>query len=166
MGSRCQFRHTKRDQSVMCKHWLRGLCKKGDACEFLHEYNLKKMPECWFYSNYGECSNTECMYLHIDPESKAKECAWYNRGFCKHGKYTQSGIVLSNCEIGPHCRNKHVRKVACQTFLCGFCPLGPECPRGHPKHEIPKFDQSTMHDPILVNQPGFSAPDHPPVRVE
>jgi hypothetical protein len=23
-----------------------GLCKKGDACEFLHEYNIRKMPEC------------------------------------------------------------------------------------------------------------------------
>ena len=26
--------------SLVCKHWLRGLCKKGDACEFLHEFNL------------------------------------------------------------------------------------------------------------------------------
>ena len=80
-----QMRH-KADKSVVCKHWLRGLCKKGEDCEFLHEYNLKKMPECWFFTKYGECSNPECMYLHIDPNSKVKECAWYNRGFCKHGK--------------------------------------------------------------------------------
>jgi hypothetical protein len=47
---------------VVCKHWLRGLCKKGDNCEFLHEYNLRKMPECWFYSKYGECNNgAECI---------------------------------------------------------------------------------------------------------
>lgn len=85
-GTKCQFKHVKSDKLVMCKHWLRGLCKKGDFCEFLHEYNLKKMPECWFYSNYRECSNNECMYLHIDPESKIKECVWYNRGFCKRGK--------------------------------------------------------------------------------
>ena len=26
--------------NLVCKHWLRGLCKKGDQCEFLHEYNL------------------------------------------------------------------------------------------------------------------------------
>ena len=32
--------------SVVCKHWLKGLCKKGEACEFLHEYNIRKMPEC------------------------------------------------------------------------------------------------------------------------
>jgi hypothetical protein len=35
-----------RPASVVCKHWLKGLCKKGDACEFLHEYNIRKMPEC------------------------------------------------------------------------------------------------------------------------
>ncbi|KAG9103942.1 RNA-binding component of cleavage and polyadenylation factor [Ceratobasidium sp. 370] len=32
--------------ATVCKHWLRGLCKKGDACEFLHEYNLRHGPEC------------------------------------------------------------------------------------------------------------------------
>ena len=28
------------------------------------------------------------------------------------------------------CPRKHIRKVACQLYLTGFCPLGPECPRG------------------------------------
>ncbi|ORE06480.1 hypothetical protein BCV72DRAFT_207311 [Rhizopus microsporus var. microsporus] len=81
------------------------------------------MPECWFYSKYGECCNgDECMYLHIDPESKQKECPWYARGFCKHG---------------PNCRNKHVRKLVCQNYLTGFCPDGLNCPNGHPKYELP-----------------------------
>ncbi|CAG8465779.1 11529_t:CDS:2 [Paraglomus brasilianum] len=84
------------------------------------------MPECWFYSRYGECSNEDCMYLHIDPESKIKECAWYARGFCKHG---------------PNCRHKHVRKVLCQAYLSGFCPKGPECPNGHPKYELPSVQR-------------------------
>lgn len=34
----------------------------------------------------GECSNKECPFLHIDPESKIKDCPWYDRGFCKHGE--------------------------------------------------------------------------------
>lgn len=131
-GQSCQFKHQRAEKSVMCKHWLRGLCKKGEVCEFLHEYNLKKMPECWFFSNYGECSNVECMYLHIDPDSKIRECDWYNRGFCKHG---------------PNCRNRHVRKVPCQNFLTGFCPLGAECPKGHAKYEIPRFDD---HDVVTL----------------
>lgn len=84
-GASCQFRHARNDKTVVCKHWLRGLCKKGELCEFLHEYNLKKMPECWFYAKYGECSNPECMYLHVDPESKVKDCPWYATGFCKLG---------------------------------------------------------------------------------
>ncbi|RUS22307.1 cleavage and polyadenylation specific factor 4, 30kDa [Endogone sp. FLAS-F59071] len=125
-GNACQFRHnTGRDKAVVCKHWLRGLCKKGDQCEFLHEFNLKKMPECRFYSMCGECSNgDDCMYLHIDPESKMKECPWYARGFCK---------------LGPLCRHKHVRMMICQDYLTGFCPLGPNCTNGHPKYELPQI---------------------------
>ncbi|KAJ7403991.1 hypothetical protein WISP_148357 [Willisornis vidua] len=70
----CPFRHISGEKTVVCKHWLRGLCKKGDQCEFLHEYDMTKMPECYFYSKFGECSNKECPFLHIDPESKIKDC--------------------------------------------------------------------------------------------
>ncbi|KAI8920903.1 hypothetical protein PhCBS80983_g00539 [Powellomyces hirtus] len=124
-GTGCQFRHSRNDKTVVCKHWLRGLCKKGELCEFLHEYNLKKMPECWFYAKYGECSNPECMYLHVDPESKVKDCPWYGSGFCKRG---------------PLCRGKHVRKPICQNYLSGFCPKGPECNLGHPKFDPPNHN--------------------------
>lgn len=127
-GPACPQRHSlqpsnnKAEKSVVCKHWLRGLCKKNDNCEFLHEYNLKKMPECWFFSEYGECSNPECLYLHIDPSSKIRTCPWYTRGFCKHG---------------PLCKNKHIRNTACMNYLTGFCPLGPKCEYGHSKYELP-----------------------------
>ena len=50
----CPFRHISGEKTVVCKHWLRGLCKKGDQCEFLHEYDMTKMPECYFYSKVGE----------------------------------------------------------------------------------------------------------------
>lgn len=53
MGSLCPLRHIVKDKQVVCKHWLRGLCKKGDQCEFLHEYDLSKMPECFFFSKYS-----------------------------------------------------------------------------------------------------------------
>ena len=33
----------------------------------------------------GECHNKDCPYQHIDPESKIKDCFWYDRGYCKHG---------------------------------------------------------------------------------
>ena len=41
----------------------------------------------------GECSNKECQYLHIDPESKIKDCPWYDRGFCKHGGLIEQAIL-------------------------------------------------------------------------
>ena len=72
--------------ATVCKHWLRGLCKKGDACEFLHEYNLRRMPECWWYAKYGYCSaGDECLYAH--PKERRIECPDYKRGFCKLGAY-------------------------------------------------------------------------------
>ena len=59
-----------RRHKVVCKHWLRGLCKKGDDCDFLHQLDRDRMPECWFFSNFGECSNKDCIFLHIRPEDK------------------------------------------------------------------------------------------------
>ncbi|KAL5534256.1 hypothetical protein ACEPAG_718 [Sanghuangporus baumii] len=107
--------------ATVCKHWLRGLCKKGDACEFLHEYNLRRMPECWWYAKFGYCqAGDECLYAH--PKERKTECPDYKRGFCR---------------LGPYCPRKHVRRVACQNYLTGFCPLGPECSRGHPKPDLP-----------------------------
>ncbi|KAL7939118.1 hypothetical protein V8C35DRAFT_990 [Trichoderma chlorosporum] len=131
-GTRCAERHVSdgrsRDQqqpsgglnSLVCKHWLRGLCKKGEHCEFLHEYNLRKMPECNFFMRNGYCSNgEECLYLHVDPLSKLPPCPHYDMGFCP---------------LGPLCSKKHVRRKLCPFYLAGFCPDGPECKTGaHPK---------------------------------
>ena len=106
--------------SLVCKHWLRGLCKKGESCEFLHEYNLRKMPECNFFVRNGYCSNgDECLYLHIDPSSRLPPCPHYERGFCP---------------LGSRCDKKHVRRRLCVYYLAGFCPDGRECRLGaHPK---------------------------------
>lgn len=125
LGQTCPFRHVYGDKEV-CKHWLRGLCKKGESCEYLHEYRLDKMPICYFFSKFGECSNPsgECMFRHVSPEEKMRECPWYARGFCKHG---------------PRCRHKHVRKPLCEAYMIGFCPDGPLCKLGHPKYELPRL---------------------------
>ena len=89
--------------ATVCKHWLRGLCKKGDACEFLHEYNLRRMPECWWFAKYGYCSaGDECLYAH--PKERKVECPDYNRGFCKLGKaHFPAGFRLAchSCQLNP-----------------------------------------------------------------
>ncbi|NWI52896.1 CPSF4 factor, partial [Calyptomena viridis] len=99
-------------RTVVCKHWLRGLCKRGDGCDFLHEYDVAKMPECYFYSKFGECSNKDCPFLHVDATRSTMGCPWYDRGFCRHG---------------PRCKYQHTRRVMCANYLVGFCPEGPKC---------------------------------------
>ncbi|XP_031637624.1 cleavage and polyadenylation specificity factor subunit 4 [Contarinia nasturtii] len=127
-GASCPFRHIRGDRTIVCKHWLRGLCKKGDQCEFLHEYDMTKMPECYFYSRFNACHNKECPFLHIDPESKIKDCPWYDRGFCRHG---------------PNCRHRHIRRVLCTNYLAGFCPDGTTCKYMHPRFELPPVPEIT-----------------------
>ena len=57
---------------VVCKHWLRGLCKKGDGCEFLHEYDMTKMPECYFYSRFSKCQRVQCVSFTMCDKYKEK----------------------------------------------------------------------------------------------
>lgn len=61
----------------------------------------------------------ECLYLHIDPNSRLPPCPWYDRGFCP---------------LGPNCSKKHVRKTLCEFYLAGFCPEGPQCKKAHPRY--------------------------------
>ncbi|CAI1779632.1 hypothetical protein SEUBUCD646_0P03740 [Saccharomyces eubayanus] len=109
---------------IVCRHWLRGLCKKNDQCEYLHEYNLRKMPECVFFSKNGYCTQSpDCQYLHIDPASKIPKCENYEMGFCP---------------LGNTCPRRHIKKVFCQRYMTGFCPLGKdECDMEHPQFIIP-----------------------------
>lgn len=109
----------------VCRHWLRGLCKKGDECEYLHIYDPSRMPVCHFYATHGECNDKDCIFAHRQTESGAESCPHYARGFCRHG---------------TSCRQKHVFREPCPLYLQGFCPDGPECPYGHPKFELPEFN--------------------------
>ncbi|NXN87917.1 CPSF4 factor, partial [Bombycilla garrulus] len=97
---------------AVCKHWLRGLCKRGDSCDFLHDYDATRVPECYFYSKFGECSSKDCPFLHVGVTASPAGCPWYDRGFCRHG---------------PLCKYKHTRRVMCANYLVGFCPEGPKC---------------------------------------
>lgn len=68
MGGR-SFRQT------VCRHWLRSLCMKGDACGFLHQYDKSRMPVCRFFRLYGECREQDCVYKHTNED--IKECNMY-----------------------------------------------------------------------------------------
>jgi cleavage and polyadenylation specificity factor subunit 4 len=143
-GKACPDKHILPSYSnkIVCKHWLRGLCKKGESCEFLHEYNLRKMPECLFFSKNGFCTQSpDCLYLHIDPMSKIPVCPNYEKGYCRDG---------------PDCPRRHVRRAICAKYLTGFCPEGPDCGLGHPQFVMIKDDMRIARDLRSLPVPEFS----------
>ena len=79
-------RHT-----IVCKHWLRDLCMKGDKCDFLHQYDLARMPECTQWARLGRCVDQECDFRH---DTERIECQKFKFGFCK---------------LGSQCKMRHER---------------------------------------------------------
>ncbi|KAI4370940.1 hypothetical protein MLD38_019230 [Melastoma candidum] len=59
-------------RQTVCRHWLRSLCMKGDACGFLHQFDKARMPICRFFRIYGECREQDCVYKHTNED--IKEC--------------------------------------------------------------------------------------------
>ncbi|EPY87443.1 putative cleavage and polyadenylation specificity factor subunit 4-like protein [Camelus ferus] len=92
-GRLCPFRHDRGEKMVVCKHWLRGLCKKGDQCKFLHQYDVTRMPECYFYSKFGPL----CKYRHI----RRVMCINYLAGFCPEGSKCQFAHPKMNLLFNP-----------------------------------------------------------------
>ncbi|XP_006533768.1 putative cleavage and polyadenylation specificity factor subunit 4-like protein isoform X9 [Mus musculus] len=141
-GMLCPLRHEQGEKLVVCKHWLRGLCRKSDCCDFLHQYDVSKMPVCYFHSKFGNCSNKECLFLHLKPVLKLQDCPWYNQGFCKEG---------------PLCKYRHVHQVLCPNYFTGFCPEGPQCQFGHcslsTSHGIQQLLLATLWCPLSRQSP-------------
>ncbi|XP_061373662.1 30-kDa cleavage and polyadenylation specificity factor 30 isoform X2 [Gastrolobium bilobum] len=81
-------------RQTVCRHWLRSLCMKGDACGFLHQYDKARMPVCRFFRLYGECREQDCVYKHTNED--IKECNMYKLGFCPNG---------------PDCRYRHAKSL-------------------------------------------------------
>lgn len=67
-------------RQTVCRHWLRGLCMKGDACGFLHQFDKARMPICRFFRLYGECREQDCVYKHTNED--IKECNMYVHVTC------------------------------------------------------------------------------------
>ena len=66
---------------VVCRYWLTNTCTKGDSCEFLHEFNSEKMPEC----RKGQaCADPSCVLNHPN-KTDTPLCPNYEAGFCSFG---------------------------------------------------------------------------------
>lgn len=142
-GRFCRDRHEPSPYvyKIVCRHWLRGLCKLGDHCEYLHELNMTRLTECATFAKTGSCSAVpECPFKHTAIETKEHVCAAYEKGFCK---------------LGPNCPNPHVRAKMCLRYLTGFCPFGPECEDAHPKFMQIDDSMRISRDQTLEDRPAF-----------
>jgi len=154
-------KHDPRLRTVVCRHWLRDLCMKGSACEFLHQYDLSKMPLC----RHGDrCKVKDCPFRHIN-EADRLECVFYSQGFCIHGPFCRYRHVrrervdlpvvadftlgLSQMQAGkdgvtavrrPAPKPNEFFKVSlCKHFMNGDCPFGEGCHFAHGEHDLRKF---------------------------
>jgi cleavage and polyadenylation specificity factor subunit 4 len=154
-------KYDPRLRTVVCRHWLRDLCMKGAACEFLHQYDLSKMPLC----RHGDkCKLKDCPFRHIS-EADRLECVFYSQGFCIHGPFcrykhvrrdridlplvadftlglsqmqaaSKDGVATRRPAPKP---NEFFKVSLCKHFLQGECPFGDGCHFAHGEAELRKF---------------------------
>ena len=86
--------------TVVCKHWLKALCQKDDKCEYLHQYDLSRMPVCSSITKGKICTLEDCVFKHTDPNMK--RCPRYDLGFCIKG---------------PQCKERHERTMKPPEYL-------------------------------------------------
>lgn len=95
------FKLDQKQRTIVCRHWLLGLCYKGEQCSHLHRLDKSKMPPC----KHGDmCKIKNCPLKHV-AEGELEECTFYKQGFCFHG---------------PKCGRRHVRRTPEE------CPLEAE----------------------------------------
>ncbi len=127
-------RHT-----IVCRHWLRDLCMKGDKCDFLHQYDLARMPECVQWARFGKCPDNDCDFRH---DTEKMECQKYKFGFCK---------------LGSQCRMRHDKLPRAY--------LPESAPDWYLKEIIPNFFDFVPKLPeeaVRVSGADEAPPAHPP----
>mmetsp|Transcript_30028 Transcript_30028/g.45539 ORF Transcript_30028/g.45539 Transcript_30028/m.45539 type:complete len:593 (+) Transcript_30028:180-1958(+) len=170
-------------RTVVCRHWLRDLCMKGAACEFLHQYDLSKMPLCRHGDN---CKIKDCPFRHISDADRL-ECVFYSQGFCIHGPFCRYkhvrrertdlpavadftlGLSQMQAKDGVTTRrpapkpNEFYKVSLCKHFLQGDCPFGDGCHFAHGEHELKKFPRQKVggdEDDVVEEQDSTSGADY------
>jgi cleavage and polyadenylation specificity factor subunit 4 len=75
------FRGDLKHRTIVCRHWLLGLCQNGSSCGYLHRLDKSKMPAC---KHGNQCKIKNCPLKHTD-ELEISECIFYKQGFCYNG---------------------------------------------------------------------------------
>ncbi|KAH0482786.1 MAG: hypothetical protein KVP17_001978 [Porospora cf. gigantea B] len=88
-----RFRVLKRagKQTLVCRHWLKNICPNGSSCDFVHHFEVSKLPVCQAFATTGHCRDyllNCCPFLHTRSTDQKKthlECAMFFLGFCPFG---------------------------------------------------------------------------------
>ena len=132
-------RHT-----VVCKHWLRDLCMKGDKCDFLHQYDLARMPECPQWARFGKCPDNDCDFRH---DTEKMECQKYKFGFCKLGSQCRMRHdKLSRAYLPETVPDWYLKEIIPNIF--DFVPALPE-----EAVRVTMGPESSQHTPNLIVPP-------------
>ena len=146
-------------RTVVCKHWLNGLCQIGKDCTFLHRLDQSKSAPC----QHGvDCKKKICHLKHVSIED-ISECIFYKQGFCyngakcqrRHDKRTpdecpgdeekfesaaQGGAIQnpqSNKKIKSSQRNENYKVSLCEHWLKGLpCMHNDTCHFAHGEEDI------------------------------
>lgn len=78
-------------KTVVCSHWLIGMCALRELCHHLHRLDSSKSDRC---KRGNDCKVKTCMLKHID-EQGLLECLYFRQGFCYQG---------------PSCKRKHIKR--------------------------------------------------------
>ncbi|ORM41928.1 30-kDa cleavage and polyadenylation specificity factor 30 [Babesia sp. Xinjiang] len=75
---RADIERTRGKHSVVCRHWLKGMCMKGEFCDFLHQLVYSRMPPCRLFEKNGFCIDNQrgnCIFQHVveQPDSGAAQ---------------------------------------------------------------------------------------------
>lgn len=158
-------------RTVVCLHWLQGLCQNGEKCGYLHRLDKSRMPPC----KHGQlCKIKNCPLKH-DYAEDYSECIFFRQGFCMHGpackfrhikrppddcpatapfdQYVVSGNVPLSKKRKTHQPNQYYKITLCKHWLeNGTCPYGEECHYAHGEAELKIFpgnedqDDSDVYD--------------------
>ena len=55
-------------RTVVCRHWLRDLCMKGAACEFLHQYDYREEMVADLMARIVPRERRDQVYLAVEKE--------------------------------------------------------------------------------------------------
>lgn len=146
---------------VVCRHWLRGMCIKGESCDFLHIFDNSRMPLCRNYRKHGFCPEHDigvCPLRHEDDNNNtssihqidhsAEDSADDTSSMPKLSEDPTSQRESSQPPARPHSHNHtyesfsemnggsgggggHSQKNICMRYLFGFCSAGPACQQRH-----------------------------------